>query len=242
MIYLIIIIIIVVVFIPVYFYHKNLRSQIQEGIGERLSNLEGFKVTKTIDGYGRRYLFLLDDDSKQIAYITDKKTKIVKFKDIIAVEMIEDGTTTYSKSMSRTIGGALVGGALAGGAGSIVGGLSASSKQKKKISSLDLRILVRDINKPSIIVNCFDSHSMTGSTKTKSTSLAFIGAKVIAGQIKDIISVIIDQNDTKLKAEALKSAKRKSQADELIKLNELKEKGIITAGEFELMKKRLIES
>ena len=50
----------------------------------------------------------------------------------MSVELLEDNTTIASRSLGRTVGGAVVGGVLAGGAGSVVGGLSGNQTMKKK--------------------------------------------------------------------------------------------------------------
>jgi hypothetical protein len=109
---------------------------------------------------------------------------------------LEDNTIFSKKSTMRTIGGAVVGGVFGGEAGAIVGGLSGGSSEHKKVSSVQVAILLRDIHNPRIVIDCFNSPVMTGSKETKVSSstgdLYYKQGLEQANQIKDIISVIIN--------------------------------------------------
>lgn len=217
---------------------------------ESLAAMENFHVSQKVDGFGGFYTFAIDNDSEKICYISGYYSRIVDYKDIIEVEIIEDGNTISKKSTSRTIGGAILGGILAGGAGSIVGGLSGSSKQKRKVSSLCLKILIRDTKNPTLIIRCFDSKKMTTGniesleTEGNAESHIYKSAKQQAEKIKDILSVIIDKTDRMGEAGSLPTGHfehiNTSIADEILKLNELRIKGIITDDEFASQKVKVL--
>lgn len=225
---------------------KNAR---EEAIKQVLSEIEDFTISKKIEGFGGYYIFAIDENNEKIALVTQTAKYVVNFSDIIGVELIEDGSTISKKSTGRTIGGAIVGGVLAGGTGTIVGGLSGSSTQKSKVSSVSVKIMLRSFDNPSLLVNCFDSRTMTTEGKAsiekegKMESYKYQICKKNADDIKDLVSVIINKVDGKSTiSNSTESIERKSGSisDELIKLSELKEKGILTEEEFMLQKNKIL--
>ena len=224
---------------------KNVRSEV---LKNKLSTLEGFTISKKVDGFGGFYTFAIDEINEKIAFITESLSHVVSFSEVIGVELIENGNTVSKKSTTRTIGGAVVGGVLAGGVGSIVGGLSGNSTQKSKVSSLSVKILLRNLDKPSLIITCFDSRTMTIEHKAsietdgKLESYIYKIGKKNADEIKDLVSVIIDRTDIKTGTISVETTLKPSTsiADEILKLNELKERGILTEEEFTLQKYKIL--
>ncbi len=104
------------------------------------SALSNFTATKTIEGPLGTYKVCVDEANEKVAYISKEGTKVFSFEDMISVELLESGVTISKKSTARTLGGALVGGVLAGGAGMVVGGLSGSSRERRKVSSIILKV------------------------------------------------------------------------------------------------------
>lgn len=217
---------------------------------KKLNELEGFTVTKKITGIDNSYIFAVDQIQKKIVFIKEHIKKVIPFNHIISVEIMEDNVILSQKSSLRTIGGAVVGGVIAGGTGAIVGGLSGDSKQNKKVSKVEVKIKLRDINNPSLTIDCFNCKTMTIEGKPiKPTSLAE-GEKYKQGlrdaqQIADTLSVIIDATDRLEKSssnvtKASDTISAGSVADELAKLAELKERGILTEAEFNTQKQVLL--
>ena len=226
---------------------KELKKQGEENL-QKFNSLPDFNATKRIKGVNDTYIFGVDENRKKIAFVKKFHKEIVPFDQIISVEILEDNTILQQKSSLRTIGGAVVGGAIAGGAGAIVGGLSGDSKQNKKVSKVQIKIKLRDINHPSFTINCFDSKTMTVGGKPIKPSgieghLYKQGLKD-AQRIADTISAIIDITDKNTKSITQtppQSAKViGSVADELSKLADLKSKGILTDEEFAAQKKALL--
>lgn len=84
-------------------------------------------------------IFAFDDTNRWIVIFDFNKeitTERIKYEDIHSVSLLIDDVTIYSKSSSRTVGGALVGGALLGAAGAVVGGLSGDTKVNDKVKSV----------------------------------------------------------------------------------------------------------
>lgn len=206
-----------------------------------LDQLENFSATKKLVGaWG---LIAIDNNRKQIA-IKEREGSIVKYpySDIMGCEIIEDGETTYRKS--STIGRAIIGGVIAGGAGAIIGGLSGKEKENKEIKNLDFKILFKDLNRPSFNIRFFDAWEETANTK-KSVKLSdSVYGPIFQKSLdnlqdwKDTIEIIINI----FVSERIESSNKPlSVTDELTKLNDLKEKGILTEEEFEQQKKKILE-
>ncbi len=253
MFWFVIILIIVVAFI-VGIAQANAKSEELKQQGkkneETFNSLTGFNATKTFKGVKDTYLFGVDENNKKIAFVKKYYKEIVPFEQIISVEILEDNTILQQKSSLRTIGGAVVGGAIAGGAGAIVGGLSGDTKQNKKVSKVQVKIKLRDINHPSFTIDCFNCKTMTaaGEPIKPSSMEGYLYKQGLndAQRIADTISAIIDITDKASKNVANSTPQQAkpagSVADELSKLADLKAKGILTDEEFDAQKKVLLSA
>lgn len=192
------------------------------------------------------YIFIMDDYFKVLVIISTRlmENKILNYSDIINVTYEEDGNTLFSKSMVRTVGGALVGRALMGGAGAIIGGLSGDTSQNKKVQSMNIKILVRSTTSPSINlpINLIGETFNTKDEKSKNTYKSRIKE---ANAIKDLISVIIDNSNLQTTQTSVSPSTEASKpvdniADELIKLSQLKDAGILSEEEFQQQKKKIL--
>lgn len=160
--------------------------------------------------------------------------------------MIENGNTKMSKSTARTFGGALVGGVIAGTAGAIVGGLSGNSRKKHLVSTVQVKIRIKDISHSSLTIEAFNSKRMIASTVNEiDTADAFFG-KIYrqclsnANAIIDMVSVIIDEVDREERQQNCSVTQNISVADELKKLVELQREGVLSQSEFDAQKAKLL--
>lgn len=142
-----------------------------------------------------RSFFAVDDKRQKMIVIADfEQYTIVDYEDVIRVEIIEDGSAISSKSAMRTLGGAVVGNVVAGGAGMIVGGLSGSSKSSKEVSEIKVKLLLRDIKKPELVITIYKGYLKTKNYSDRDTYDKLMKS---ATQIKDIVSIVIDNMDKK---------------------------------------------
>lgn len=212
-------------------------------LDNKLKDLTDFTVTKKIVGHSNKYIIALDEHREKAVYVANS-VRVFSYEDVLGCEIIEDGQTISQKSTGRTIGGALVGGLLAGGSGAIIGGLSGKSTSTQEVSSLNVKIRLKDLNDPSIIIYCFSASELTNVTKKKIKTTdpvygpIYNATKKEAETLKDIFAIIIDKVDRKYQVDA----KANSISDELLKLNDLKEKGILTNIEFEEQKQKILRA
>ena len=208
----------------------------------RVNNVSDFSPTQKVIGLNNLYIFAIDENNRKVAYFDEEQETFIPYDEIISVDLIENNTTVASKSTMRTIGGAVVGGALGGGAGAVVGGLSGNTEVKKKVSLIQVRLRIRDISMPTLLINCFDCKTMTNGEDIKTDGLSgYIYNQCIqhANQIVDLVSVIIDDVDRKQKQVTTGNASS-SVADELAKLADLKAKGILSEEEFNVQKSKIL--
>ena len=206
--------------------------------------MSNFNATQKVVGVNYLYTFAVDNKKREVVYIEENQETFIPYDEIISVEVIEDNSVIASKSTMRTIGGAVVGVALAGGAGAVVGGLSGNMNMKKKVKIVQVKLRLRDINNPILIINCFDYMTMASGQELKTDGmLGFIYKQGLehAQQIADLVSVIIDDVDRSQK-QATNNISSSFVADELAKLADLKAKGILTESEFIEQKSKLLNS
>ena len=213
-----------------------------EAMSQAIETIPDFTPTMKINGIDNRFTFATDNEHQRIIYIVGLHKQVFNYEDIISVELIEDNNVMLKKSTGRTISGAILGGAVAGGVGAVVGGLSGSYKQQNQHSSVKVKILLRNNSVPSIEINCFDYRTMTIDGKpVHDKDLNYCKGKNDAKRITDTLSVIIDAVDRAQKTNKLTdTAKGGSVADEIAKLAELKDKGILTENEFASLKAKLL--
>jgi hypothetical protein len=241
------IIAIVIIIIAVYIHQVKIKREEDELRGVmiegRINDVSDFSPTKKVIGFNNLYTFAIDENKRKVAYFDEEQETFISYEEIISVDLIENNTTVASKSTMRTIGGAVVGGALGGGAGAVVGGLSGNTNMKKKVSLIQVRLRIRDISMPTLLINCFDCKTMTNGEDIKTDGISgLIYNQCIqhANQIVDLVSVIIDDVDKKEKKSMSTSMGNSSVAEELSKLADLKDKGILTEEEFSVQKAKLL--
>ena len=187
----------------------------------------------------------MDDFFDVLVIVTPTSHEVLKYSDIIEVSYEENSTKLYSKSAMRTVGGAVVGSALMGEAGAIVGGMSGDLKSNLEIKTMQIKLLLRDTKRTSLVLEFKD---FDGVLKTKETAAQKLYEKFLenAKLAKDTLSIIIDKAKTSAapaqQVEQISSVSPSGVADELAKLAQLKAAGILTEEEFNAQKARLLNS
>lgn len=167
---------------------------------------------------------------------TGRKFNVLKFSDIRRVELTENGQVISSKSTARTIGGAIVGNAVAGGAGLILGGLSGDSKQKEKVNKIIIRIITNNIEMTQVEYELYLGQVSKDDIKYKNAIRK-------AQEIENIIGLIIDKCDeSKEVHKEYQESLSNSIIEDLKKLSDMKDSGILTEEEFNKAKNKILNS
>ena len=213
-------------------------------IDEALSNRSDFTESKVITGVDPIFYLASDETRNMVFYVYENEKLLFDYNDVVSVDIIEDGQVIVSKkSVAGTIGGAVVGGVLAGGVGAIIGGTSGKSTSQKRISTLKVHILLRNNDKQSFDIVCFEG----GETMAKSVyQMSFPVGADKAQEVFDFFKLIIDKahrdnnliNNNQVVEEPV--MEKKAPLVELKELAELKKQGLITEEEYVKMKSKII--
>lgn len=228
-------------------------------IARELEGIQDFSPTQQIAGADsksviaidekRNKLCLLDLRLPSLAALTEEKAKLkpgeklqikrissktISAADLLSCELFENGTTISKTVRSSQIGGVLIGGLALGGVGAIIGGLSGKTSFSEIVSRIDLRLIVNDTQNPLFDINFLN-------TKTKKDSFIYREAMEKARHWHGLMEVLIKRADAQDKDSAPKLPAVASVADEIKKLAELRDSGILSADEFQQQKERLLQ-
>ncbi len=153
------------------------------------------------------------------------------FDEILDYEVVENGRSL----ISGRAGAAAVGGLLFGATGAIVGS-SMSKSNTEIISDLHIRICLDNLDDPQETVQIINSPVSKDSSE-------YMTATKICEKIVSVLDTIIKGGKRREESqnEKARAIYAFSVADEILKFNDLCEKGIITKEEFETQKKKLLE-
>jgi hypothetical protein len=213
--------------------HRDKRN-----LSNRIKSIKNFKTSDKFVSKNGKSGIAIDKFKKEVClFYPSGMSKIVPYNDIISCEIYEDGFEMTKTSRTSQIAGVAVGGLLLGGAGAIVGGLSGKRRSLNKINSINLRIIINSVNMPSISINFLNVECKKNSVICKEAQdevqCWYSMLKVIIKQAD------IDNSNTKT-INQQNHPENTLIADELRKLVELKNDGILTNEEFESQKKKLL--
>lgn len=198
------------------------------------------KSTPAVKAYND-YAFITDDANEFVAIVTPTNMHLHRYSDIVSITYEENGNDMYNKSL----GGAVVGGLLFGGVGAIVGSNTAKAVKNKKIEMKSIKILLKSTSDPTILLDIYKAGKDGAILETKNVADKnfYEGLMKEVTGIKDIFSIIIDIVDknnaspnTQINASASNSI-----ADELTKLVQLRDAGVLTEDEFQAQKAKLLQ-
>jgi hypothetical protein len=181
----------------------------------------GFVISRSIKQKGVK--LYIDEKNKQWAIITHITPKIYSFGDILDYRVEENG----SSIMQGKSGGAIAGGLLLGMPGAIIGA-SGKRKVRETCNSLLVRISVNDIQNPLITIN-YITYAVPRGYGIYSNSMKKIGelTALLTFMQKNSQPRATDHSQSEI-------------YDQLQKLADLRERGILSEEEFTAKKKRLL--
>ncbi len=200
----------------------------KKGIEEKMSKLSNFNFTQKVEQDEHYFVFGIDSMNKKVIFITPEKQRIVDYSQISSVELVTNGVTVASRSLSSLVGASLVGG--------VVGAMAVNQKIQEKANKVVVKVSFRNLSEPFITLVCLAEGNDVKINEWPYQKRVEAGKKVV-----DLLKIVIDevehsQSNTFTKPET----RKQSIADELLKLAELKEKGILTEEEFIQQKAKLL--
>ena len=233
---------------------KKKKVQIRNDRAKKLlamqNHLNDFTVSQQFQSFDDRCSLLLDEKRKKVCFIfaNDNVTEIYDYKDILESEILEDGKSITTTTRSSQIGGALIGHAIAGKAGLVVGGLSGKKTTEQEVYKIDLKVIVNNTKNPNKVINFYtaDTTSKGKILPVKKGSAEYNKANSLVNHWHSLLSLLIKQEDNinlenKI-GSYVKSSNKLSVADEIKKLSELLDQGLITKEEFHQQKQKLLSS
>ncbi|MUT67854.1 SHOCT domain-containing protein [Paenibacillus sp. NEAU-GSW1] len=232
-----------------YFYKKNKEmeeekmEQKRHETDDRLKRIPNYKSSQRYTSANGDVTLSIDETNKQISFVSlhSFKDRVYSYQDILKSEIVTDGISVTSTNRGSQLGGALLGGLLAGGVGALIGGLSGSTTSQEKVKKIELNVIVNDAANPVHKIAFLDSEF---SAYAKDSPEYKDGYNT-AYHCHQLIGVLIRQADEEDKRKETSIISNNDQgnmsvADEIRKLVQLKDEGIISEDEFEVQKKKLI--
>jgi len=172
-----------------------------------------YSLNKPNLSLGKSFSFF-DKDKKLAIYYSSRRIEVFDYKNIVDIDLIENNQQVVSGGLKS----AAVGGLLGGATGAIIGSNIQNKKVNLKVTSRKIKIRLK--NEYTDIISVDVLHYNSG----------------VVDQIIYKILSIIDKSIFQLQDHSSAS----SDAEEIIKMNELFEKGIITEEEFKILKAKII--
>lgn len=159
----------------------------------------------------------------------------IKYSDILSIAIVQDDISILETNRTSQLGGALVGGILLGGVGAAVGALSGKKQSSTgKVKKLELVIKLNDTSNPIFTISKLHSETFMNNQN-------YIVPKKELDYWHAVFEAIIKQADMEYQnLNHASSREALSVSDELKKLAELKESGILTEDEFIQQKQKLL--
>jgi len=231
-VFLALLVVVVVVGVWSAMARERTAAQTESGVRDRTDFQTTDVFVSPLDQNG----LAIDRESGQLLLIRGKRQRVLPASEIVSVEIIADERTLIKTNRGSQVAGVVVGGLLLGPVGLLIGGLSGPKRSEVRVKQLVLRVVTTSLSSPIKDVLLFRSASSRGDSKD-----SFLLKKPlrIAEKWHSRVSVLIHKaarSDTPAEPAPATS----SFADELRKLDDLRREGVLTEGEFQEQKRRLL--
>lgn len=217
---------------------KKNKSTALNGLQLMKKQLMKFNPTEEFISADNKYILLLDEKAKKINFTTAQSNKTYDIKDILGTQII-NSVSTESDTTTRE---------------NLFGSLSSSTTTATKVSKIELKIAVNDTECPYYNIAFFDSlvslgfgHPFVEKAKTNIEHWEAVLNILMKREFENT-----GQDGSKLPPELKKILEETTQvtlsqlhtqdsvADELIKISNLLQQGMITQEEYDSLKAKII--
>lgn len=194
----------------------NNREKMNQEKEKQVKDLTEFKADQNIE----KCIFI-DSEKKQFKIKGLFKGNIVyNLEDISSFDIVENGNIVASSGLGK----AAIGGIAFGGFGAVVGAIT-GKKSKEMVNKLQIKINMKALNTPVVYIDLLPAPTKKGSVVYNATVRK--------------ADTILSSLDTILK-EILSPIESNIEMNDLRKLKELLDEGILTQEEFDLKKKKIL--
>ena len=214
--------IIIVAVVIVFLILGSVKNPLDNEMGKLQNWLDrnNFKITSSVRSV------LIDENTKRWAVYKSEQSPVYDFKDIVKVELDENGNKYVSQNGVLR---AVVGSAVFGGVGAIVGATTATKSHT--INSLNVIVYTSRISDPVITIPLIIS-------PVSDSSALYSRNKADAIKLMGMLNAIAFQNEP-AKAENVSAI---SNADELAKYKKLLDESAISEEEYKEVKSKILNS
>lgn len=195
----------------------------------RSAESEGFQISKSIQEPNGFFSLLLDTTSKKFMIIraSSEESQTYNFSDLLSYEIVDDGNAVGSAA-------AAIGGGILFGAVGAIAASSATAGTQKTCTDLHIELVLNDFSHPRERLDFIDY-------ETSRQSAEYARQLDALKEFASVLENIKAEANRKDLQEQIASVEQSSDIyAEIEKLHTLKEKGIITDGEFQKKKKSLL--
>lgn len=187
-------------------------------------NQERLKIFQKTNDYTD---YLEIDSNHQLWKTSSAKNVVFSYSDILDFELLENGEAITKSGL----GSAVVGGVLFGGVGAVVGSTVGKKQTKREITEYRIKITTNNLYYPSLYINFLTSG------KVKEGSVLY---NLNVDSAQKILSVLTQITNSVSNSTSQIQVQNFSVADEILKLKQLLDAGILTETEFENQKKQIL--
>lgn len=182
-----------------------------------------FKFTHNVEN-----LIKFNDKTKEILIPSIIGNEFLNYSDVKDFELIEKTDTATIKKGG--LGRAVAGEVLFGATGAIVGGITGKQQSNQMCTLMKINIITGNLDKPIVPIYLL-------TKKEKMDSINYKAHLSLANKILAILEIIAKQNNNELNNI---NTNKNSVADELMKLKNLLDLGILTQEEFDNEKFKIL--
>lgn len=160
-----------------------------------------FNVAEEVEGFNSDFLLLTDVFAGELIIMrTPENFRRIPYADITGVDILEDAEVVHSRSISRTVGGAVLGNIVAGRTGMLIGGIVGASHQtrKKKVASLTVQVHHGYPVEVTETLRCYDAYEEMTTNEVNDGDPVYLKGVAAAERIVAIIHDIIDTNNANI--------------------------------------------
>jgi hypothetical protein len=215
------------------------RSDRKRRFARALTEIDGFNGTQSFIAFDSCSSIAIDEGNRRLCLLkltgNDMDCRVLNYADVLSSEVFEDGVTVTRTSRNSNIGSESIGGF--GGASAAVGQASGRTFSTAKVKRMDLRLMIDDTKSPVHDINFWDKPIRNNSALYRQMS-----GKILHWH--GLMAVALHQADKETteppRVEPPRAPPHFFVADELYKLVQLRDSGVLTPPEFEQQKRRLL--